>query len=191
MVATRLPLTGFDLSPALLALARERSAAATPAIPYVQGTVRRLPDLGPFDAVAAFYDDSPLSFEDEADNLRALRGIAHSLRPGGRLLFGTTDCPLVLPPRTITARWDGAERVEEEISFDVAAMTGTSVRRHLHPDGSVTTYRRRRRHCALAEARSLLREAGLRCDRAWCAYDPDLPYGARPEGMVIAATRTS
>lgn len=91
-------VTGFDLSPELLSLARERTAAAGLTVPFIEGTVRRLPDLGAFDAVTAFYDDSVLSFEDEADNLAALQGVARSLRPGGSFLFGTTDCPYILPP---------------------------------------------------------------------------------------------
>jgi len=75
-------VTALDLSPDLVLLGRERAAAAGLPLRFVQGTVRALPDLGQFDAVCAFYDDCLLSFEDEADNVTALAGVAAVLRPG-------------------------------------------------------------------------------------------------------------
>lgn len=182
-------VTGFDLSPDLLAIAREAAASAGLATPFVEGTVRRLPDLGAFDAVTAFYDDSVLSFETESDNLAALRHIARSLRPGGGALFGTTDCALLIPPYQRTERTEAGQRIIEEITFDVGTRAGVSVRTHHLPDGRVEVYRRTRRHLDLNEARSLLRQAGLELRGAWCAYDRAQPYGCRAEGMVLHAVR--
>lgn len=181
---------GFDLSPELLAIARERAAAEGIAIPFVRGTVRRLPDLGRFDAVTALYDDSVLSFEDEADNLAALCGVARLLRPGGRFLFGTTDCALIIPPFQRAEREEAVQRIVEEIAFDTARRIGVSVRVHSHPDGRTRTFHRVRRHYAVAEVGSLLAQAGLRLERAWCGYDHALPYGSRDEGMVVLCMKT-
>lgn len=180
-------VTGFDLSWELIEIARLRAAAAGLPVPLVQGTVRRLPDLGLFDAVTAFYDDSVLSFEDEADNLAALRGVARALRPGGRFLFGTTDCPLIIEPFQRHERYEGDLRIVEEISFDAASLTGRSVRAHHHPDGRTAVYHRVRRHHSPAAVSPLLGAAGLRLRGAWCAYDEVLPYGSRAEGMVLLA----
>ncbi len=182
-------VVAFDLSPDLVALGRERAAALGLPLPFLQGSVRCLPDLGRFDAVTAFYDDCPLSAESEAENLAALRRIAAALRPGGRLLFGTTDCARVLRPLQRSIRRDGEETIEETITFDAATCTGTSERVHRHASGRVERYLRRRRHYGLDEAKALLAAAGLELTGAWCAYDETLPYGARPEGMVLAARR--
>jgi len=182
-------VTAFDLSPDLVALGRERAAAAGLAVAFVQGSVRRLPDLGRFDAVCAFYDDCLLSGETEAENLAALQRVAAALRPGGALLFGTTDCPPVLPPCQAATRRENDETIEETITFDAATGTGTSVRMHRHADGRVERFVRRRRHYCLDEAAALLARADLRLAGAWCAYDEALPYGARSEGMVLAARR--
>lgn len=181
--------TGFDLSPDLLTLAHELSMAARFDIPFVQGTVRCLPDLGPFDAVTAFYDDSVLSFEAEADNLRALRRIARSLRSGGGFLFGTTDCPLLIAPFQRIERQESGQHIVEEIRFDARTRVGVSVRTHHLADGRVEVYHRVRRHFTVDEAAGLLRRAGLTLAGAWCGYDHALPYGSRAEGMVLLAIK--
>jgi 2-polyprenyl-3-methyl-5-hydroxy-6-metoxy-1,4-benzoquinol methylase len=182
-------VTGLDISAPLLAIARARAAAAGLAIPFLEGTVRRLPECGSFDAVTAFYDDNLLSFEDEQDNLAALRGVVRMLRPGGRLLFGTTDCPLILPPYQRTERTEAGIRFVEEITFDIASMTGRSLRTHHLAGGSTESYTRVRRHYAPDGAARLLSASGMRLKGAWCAYDSALPYGSRPEGMVLLAER--
>lgn len=183
-------VVALDLSPDLLALGRERALVAGVPLTFVQGVVRALPDLGRFDAVCAFYDDCLLSSEDEAGNLTALREVAGMLKPGGGLLFGTTDCPPLLPAWQRSTRRDGDEAVEETITFDAATRIGTSVRLHRHDDGRCERFERRRRHYLPAEAAALLASAGLSLTGAWCGYDAALPYGARDEGMVLAARRT-
>jgi SAM-dependent methyltransferase len=182
-------VTAFDLSPELLAIGRERAAIEGLEVSFACGTARLLPDMGTFDAVCAFYDDCLLSFEDEADNRAALLAVARSLRPGGRLLFGTTDCPLLLPAHQFARRLEGGLEIEETIDFDRVGRVGVSERRHLYADGHSATFRRVRRHRTLNEATTLLADAGMRVCDAWAAYDEALPYGCRPEGMVIAAVR--
>jgi len=182
-------VTAFDLSPDLLEIGRRRAQREGLSVEFCQGTARRLPDLGRFDAVCAFYDDCLLSFEDEEDNFAALAAVAATLPPGGPLLFGTTDCPPLLPPCQVTVAQDGEEEIEETIRFDAATRTGTSRRVHRFVDGRVECFERRRHHYLPDEAAGLLSRAGLRVTGCWNAYDPALTYGYRPEGMVIAAVR--
>jgi SAM-dependent methyltransferase len=184
-------VTAFDLSPELVALGRERAEQAGLAVTFAQGTVREVPDFGTFDAVCAFYDDCLLSFEDEADNRKALRRVARALRPGGGLLFGTTDCAFELPPVQTVRRWQDRETVEETITFDAATRIGTSVRLHFHDGGRSKRFVRRRRHYTPEEAAALLVEAGLCVNAVYCGYDEALQYGSRPEGMVLVARRAT
>lgn len=181
--------TGFDLSPDLLSIGRSLRDRARMDLRFVEGTVRCLPDLGTYDAATAFYDDSVLSFEDEADNLEALTRIARSLVPGGGFLFGTTDCPLLIEPEQRREWREGDQRLVEEIRFDARTRVGVSVRTHHTVDGHTRAYHRVRRHHTVEEAAGLLRRAGLTLRGVWCAYDHTLPYGSRPEGMVLLAVK--
>lgn len=182
-------VTALDLSPELLMLGRARAANAGLVLEFIETTARNLPEIGPFDAVCAFYDDCLLSYEDESDNRAAIGRVAGALRPGGRLLFGTTDCPSELPPFQRTARQTDDELVEESITFDSATRIGVSERLHRLADGRVERYRRVRRHHTLAEIATMLAGAGLDLTGAWNGYDESLPYGSRSEGMVLAAVR--
>ena len=75
-------VTGVDVSPAMLALARERLGAD---VPLHAGDVRALPDLGRFD-VATLLDDVVNHLAPD-DLVSAFAGLRRVLRPGGRLLF--------------------------------------------------------------------------------------------------------
>lgn len=177
----------LDLSPDLLAIGRARAEAADVAVAFVEGTARSLADLSRFDAVCAFYDDCLVAYAEEADNRAAIARVARALRPGGRLLFGTTDCPPLLPPEQRCVRREDGETIEETIRFDTASRTGTSERLHRLAGGHVERYRRVRRHHSLDEVTVLLAEAKLELVGAWNSYDEALPFGSRPEGMVVAA----
>lgn len=74
---------GFDLSAALLA----RAKAADPAGVYVRGDMRALPfvDQG-FDLVVNLFTSFGY-FQDPADDLKTLKGVARALKPGGLLLL--------------------------------------------------------------------------------------------------------
>jgi hypothetical protein len=182
--------TGLDISPELIAIARQRAAAELLDVKFVEGSVRALPPLGLFDAVTEFYDDSVISHEDEADNVAALAGVARLLRAGGRFLFGTGDYPLHMAHYQCASRTDMGHDITEEIVFDPATMVGTSVRVHVF-DGGRATYRRVRKHYTPAEVATLLDRAGMRLVDVWCGYRRDLTYGSRPEGMVVLAVRDS
>jgi cyclopropane fatty-acyl-phospholipid synthase-like methyltransferase len=181
--------TGLDISPELVSLARERAAAEHLEVAFVEGTVRRQPPLGTFDAVTEFYDDSVISYEEEADNLAALRGVATRLPPGGRFLFGTTDYTRHMPPYQRISRREMGREIVEEILFDESRMLGISQRVH-SGDGVTLTYRRVRRHYTREGMADLLGRAGMTVCGAWSGYSERLPYDPSGQGMVILAVRT-
>ncbi|GAB4427577.1 MAG: hypothetical protein OHK0039_45960 [Bacteroidia bacterium] len=79
-------MIGVDLSPAQIAIARQRHSAAN--IRYVVGDVTRLQDLGlpPADKINLYFSFQYL--ERPAHGGAALAGMASLLRPGGRMLLG-------------------------------------------------------------------------------------------------------
>lgn len=82
-------VTGLDLSPEMLALAREKAAAQGLDIPFVCQDMRDVrTEL--FDAVTCFYGG--LNFLDSPQALReSLTSIYQALKPGGRFLFEQFD----------------------------------------------------------------------------------------------------
>jgi SAM-dependent methyltransferase len=76
-------VTGCDISPAMLALAREKSGGR---VPLEIVDVREMPVLGSFDI--AFCIDDAINYLHSAEELTAaLRGVAANLAPAGLLIF--------------------------------------------------------------------------------------------------------
>jgi len=84
-----LAVTGVDLAPELLDLARRRWDARHPGREgptWMNGDMRDLPCAGPF-ALAILLDETLGVFDDDADHLRTLSGVVDRLRPGGRVVL--------------------------------------------------------------------------------------------------------
>lgn len=80
---------GVDLSERMIDLAREREKETRQGIEYRTGDARDLPDLDKFDLVTAAY---LLNYARDIRDLRAmLRGVARSLRPGGRFVTANAN----------------------------------------------------------------------------------------------------
>jgi SAM-dependent methyltransferase len=81
-------LTGFDLSPYLLARAEQAAADAGVAIEFQRGDMRQLPMewAGRFDAVINIFTAFGY-FEAPEDNQKVLAGIAQVLKPGGLFIL--------------------------------------------------------------------------------------------------------
>lgn len=80
-----LAVTGIDLSPRLLRVARDGWEGSGPGPSWMPGDMRWLPRSGPFDA-ALLLGPSLGFFEDDDEHRRALSSIADVLRPTGRLV---------------------------------------------------------------------------------------------------------
>lgn len=84
MLARGYEVTACDLSPSMVAAAREKvgDAAAT----LLVADMRALPEVGVFDLVTCL--DDAVNYLDSVDELRAtLEGFARNLRPGGLAVF--------------------------------------------------------------------------------------------------------
>lgn len=81
-----LRLTGIDLSPALIAVARERSPALPGTPSYLRWDSRRLPFARHFEAAISMFTSFGY-FDDPEDDRAIFRGVARALVPGGRFLL--------------------------------------------------------------------------------------------------------
>jgi len=104
-------VVGLDISPAMLARARENLTALGLDIPLQEGDMAALPAAwaGAFDAVTCL-SSSLLHIPDERGLARVLRSIGGVLRPGGLVVItqGTTDRQARERPRFLLARDDAA-----------------------------------------------------------------------------------
>ncbi len=105
LVEREAEVVGVEVSPPMAAAALARQL---PSFRLIPGSVEAVELPGPFD-----YAVAPCSFDHVVDINAALRNVADSLRPGGRLVLSTEH-----PLRTATppgARWtdDGAARVRD------------------------------------------------------------------------------
>lgn len=166
-------VTGCDISPAMLDLARARAGAAAT---LLGADMRALPDLGEFDLIWSLNDSlnyllSPAELE------AALAGMRRNLAPGGVVLFDvntlTTYRTFFSIEHVVEANgrrlvWKGQMSPAEielgsinEARFE-AEGEGSGVEVH------------RQRHFPEAEVRAALEAAGLRCLRVFGELDGDL-----------------
>lgn len=78
-------VTGIELVPALVALARELEVREPLGVTYVEGSAGSLPE--PFEAGAFDLVTACMALQDMSDPGACLRGVAAVLRPGGRMVF--------------------------------------------------------------------------------------------------------
>lgn len=114
-------VTGLDLSPRSLELAREAAEREGLAVEWVQGDMRE-PPPGPFDAAISVFTSFGY-FDDEAENQRVLDAVAGALAPGGLFLIDTINL-LNLAKRYRERSWEWTESGAiflQEHEFDVLA----------------------------------------------------------------------
>ena len=173
-------VTGCDLSPAMLALARSKA----PEVPLVEADMRELPKLGAFDLVTCI--DEPLNYLlSEADVTSAFESMARNLAPGGRLVFDLNSLATYRTTFANTAehetdgkrfRWTGLGSGDSEPGCIAEAVI------EVQPLGGAPMERlvaHRQRHLPAERVPGLLAAAGLECRGIWglCAdgsIDPDL-----------------
>ena len=78
-------VTGIDLTPGFLEIARVQAQAMGVQVNYRQGDMRRLDFQSQFDAVLLLF--TAFGYFDDDENLLVLRNIARALKPGGQLIF--------------------------------------------------------------------------------------------------------
>jgi SAM-dependent methyltransferase len=161
-------VTGCDISPAMLEIAREKAGEA---VRLEVADVLALPKFGEFDLVWAL--DDTLNYLLGADELQqGLTGMRENLAPNGLLLF---DLNTLLAYRTFFAETTMVERQDRRLAWrglaapDVAPGSICESRLEVPPGnedgegGEATVLTHRQRHFPHAEVLTALERAGLEC----------------------------
>jgi SAM-dependent methyltransferase len=159
MLAQGWEVTGCDISPAMLALAREKAGQK---VQLAVADMLDLPDFGEFDLVWAL-DDAINYLLSPEELARALAGMRANLAPTGLLLFDVNELQAY---RTFFAETTVVEREGRELiwrglgSADAPPGSISESEMEVAP-GEVLTHRQR--HFPEAEVRAALAQAGLEC----------------------------
>lgn len=152
-------VTGLDVTPRFLELAREDAAARGVEVEYVQGDMRELPWTDRFDQVVNWF--TSFGYFDDAGNRQVLASVAQALKPGGRLAIELNNYPAIMRsylPSAVVER-DGNLMVDRH-RFD--PLTGRNVvERTIIRDGSVRQTHFEVRMFTYPELRYWLVEAGF------------------------------
>lgn len=152
-------VTGCDISPAMLGLARKKGGDA---VQLAVADMLDLPELGEFDLVWAL-DDAINYLLSREELERALAGMRAKLAPTGLLLFDVNELQAY---RTFFAETTVVEQEGRELTWrglasaDVAPGSICESEMEIAP-GEVLTHRQR--HFPEAEVRAALAGAGLEC----------------------------
>jgi len=176
-------VVGVDLSPAMVARARAR---AVPGVVFQEGDMTAYLSERPFDLVLCTFD-SVNYLRDGTAMGDFLRCAARALLPGGSLAFDANTEVLYREKHAGSLlRRAGGETFRQTLSYDpVQAVATTSFD---FEDGSREVHVQRPWN--LAQLAPLLRDAGLRVERACCTFD-GTPYHTGAERLICVAVRES
>ena len=186
LAALGLSVTGIDLTPGFLELARRDALQRGVQVEYRQGDMRELDFTEEFDRVVLLF--TAFGYFSDEENLQVLANIARALRPGGLLGFDA-------PNRDVTLKTLGPCHVDEKegnlminrMSFDM--LTGRMHnRRIVIRDGvrkekpfSVRLYN-------ASEIQDLLSRAGLQVHGMYGDWDGQ-PLSADKNRIVVVARK--
>ena len=186
MVERGWEVTGCDISPAMLDLAREKVGERTE---LVLADMRELPVLGEFDLVWAV--NNPFNYLLSIDELvDALSGMRGNLAPGGIVLFDlvtlTTFRGLFSEEHKVetggrSLRWQGEAAVGDLRPGSIAEASYEA------SDEPASAHVHRQRHFAEAEVTAAIEAAGLRCLSVYGELESDLhqPLDEERHNMAV------
>jgi 2-polyprenyl-3-methyl-5-hydroxy-6-metoxy-1,4-benzoquinol methylase len=167
-----LRLTGLDLSPRSLELARGDAATAGVEVEFVHRDMRDLDAEQAYDAVVSVFMSfgySPTQDEDE----RVLAAVARTLVPGGRFLIDMVNT-IAIAKRFVEVDWqeleDGTLWLEQR-RYDHLTGRHDAMWTFVRPDGSRSELRHSLRGYTPAELVTMLRRAGLDVDGSWGSWE--------------------
>jgi SAM-dependent methyltransferase len=181
-------VTGLDLNPSYLELAREAAKAGKVKLETIAADMRQIPFQSHFDAIVNMYSSFGY-LESEAEDLKVLESVARALKPGGRLLLDMLNREWAVA-NYIQHDWhsgaDGTLYVERReldlassrmhVSFSIIAPGGgrrDSIGHHI-------------RLYTLTETARLLERVGMRVSSVFGGFEGE-SYAIDTRRMIIVA----
>ena len=182
-------LTGLDLSPRHLALARQAAEDVGVTAEWIEADMRDVPH-GPFDAVVNMF--SAFGYlESDAEDQKVIDGIAGALRPGGRFLSDVRNREQAIRtfrPYDWQPLADGSAYLMEN-EIDLPASRWRVRNTLIEPDGRRTSADFSVRQYTLTELTRMLAAAGLAVTGTWGGFDGS-PYTIETARMILRADLT-
>jgi SAM-dependent methyltransferase len=182
-------VTGVDLSPRSLELARRAAEAEALELEFVRSDMREIAFDDEFDAALNLFTAFGY-FEREEENQRVLEAVARALRPGGAFLIDVIN-PLGLARRYQTRIWEDVPEdaiMLSEHDWDVLAGRNVAVWRFVHADGTRGELRHSVRMYAPWELASMLERAGLPVERGWGDFE-GTPLSHESRRLILLGRR--
>jgi SAM-dependent methyltransferase len=165
-------VTGVDLSPRSLELAREAAAAEGLGVELVESDMREIDFDAEFDAAINLFTAFGY-FESDEEDREVVRRITRSLRPGGRFLIDTLNA-LGLAKRYQPRRWEEAAQgvvMLDDHEWDLLAGRNRASWTFIRPDGTRSELRHIVRTYAPWELAKLIASAGLEVEGSWGDFE--------------------
>jgi SAM-dependent methyltransferase len=165
-------VTGVDLSPRSLQLARDAAGEEGLDVELVESDLRDLPWDGEFDAAINLFTSFGY-LPEQAEDERALAAIARALRPGGGFLIDVIN-PTALFRGYRAQAWeelDGGVLFIQHHEYDHLRGRNLSTWTFVRPDGERSEIRHSLRVYSAAELTAMLGRAGLEVDGSWGGFD--------------------
>ncbi|MSQ14187.1 MAG: class I SAM-dependent methyltransferase [Dehalococcoidia bacterium] len=184
-----LRVTGLDLSPELLALARQAAASERVQLELVRSDMREIPFPDRFDAIINMFTAFGY-LESEDEDKKVLAAVHKALKPGGRLLMDMLNREWVVS-NYIQNDWhrggDGTLYLERR-DLDLVTSRNHVTFTIVPPNGP----RRQGGHVirlyTLTEMINLLHDAGLTLTATYGAFDGE-PYSVFTRRMILVAAK--
>ena len=186
-------VTGVDISPELIAEARERNLGLPGYPSYFRTDARKMPFQRQFDAAVCLFTSFGYS-EDREDDVAMFRRVHRALRGRGRFVLDFLNEGLVRANLVAEeSRVDGETRIDVTRWID-ETDAGDFVCKEVVSTGQrgrdVTSFEERVRLYTADEVRGLLEEAGLHViGEPFGDLDGSVPFGPEAERLVFLSER--
>ena len=191
---TGINVTGVDLSPEMLTLARKQAAESSTNADFIQADMRNLPDTlhGRFDAVINMFSSFGY-LESEDDDQQVLHQIAKALKPNGKVLMDLLNREWVIrynEPYEWRTHDDGSVILEHR-QLDLLHSVNHLSFTEIAPDGTRREQSQlHMRLYTLTEMTKMLAKAGLQLTQAYGGFNAE-PYSVNTRRMLLIAQRTA